>query len=311
MIAATRCTAAARLVLSKPSSGHVQVRYFVAVVPLLCAGGWTLWTGPGHAADPASAVVWAASIAGFVYLARAALSSNPNLAEQIDDASGRLRDQLASTDALKKPILSFASTGQDVVASVKEVQDGTRVLISQLKAMKEEARDAVAPIIADRDRALKAESDAVTGLMQAYRTLWSLRGQGEASAFVEQAATEFEREHLPRVGVSLINEVGVTVDYRLHQVDGADEPSHDVPAGAVLRVVRPGFRRRGEVVGRADVVRACAANAPAPSETLESAVVAAPEVPGAQPTGGPDIRELPPEPQGADTTTPTDANGDA
>lgn len=276
--------------------GHVQVRYIVAIVPLLCAGGWTLWTGPSHAADPASAAVWAASIAGFVYLARAALSSNPNLAEQIDDAAARLKDQLASTEALKKPILTFASTGQDVVASVKEVQEGTRVLMSQLKAMKEEARDAVAPIIADRDRALKAESDAVTGLMQAYRTLWSLRGQGEASVFVEQAATEFEREHLPRVGLSIINEVGAAVDYRIHQVDGADEPSADVPPGAVLRIVRPGFRRRGEVVGRADVVRACVPDVLIASDPSASASVSAPGVPAVEPIGEPAVPELPAAP---------------
>jgi hypothetical protein len=256
-------------------------------------------------------VVWAAGIAGFVYLARAALASNPDLAERIDDASGRLRDQLASTEALKKPILSFASTGQDVIASVKEVHEGTRALASQLKAMKEEARDAVAPVIVERDRALKAESDAVTGLMEAYGTLWSLRGQGEASEFVEQAATAFEREHLPRAGLSIISEVGAAVDYRIHQVDGADEPSHDVPPGAVIRVLRPGFRRRGEVVGRAVVVRARVPDPEPPSDIAASPSVPALEASGPHPNGESPAPEPAATPSDHTTAKPGDAQGDA
>jgi molecular chaperone GrpE (heat shock protein) len=235
---------------------QAHMRYLLAIVPLLCAGGWTILAGKRHAVDPASAAVWAASIVGFVYLARAAFSSNPDLAGQIDEAAGRLKDQLASSDVLKKAIGALTASQQTAVENVKEIQEGTRALVTQLKGMKEEAREALAPVIADRDRALKGELDAVAALQEAYCTLWRLLGEGDASTLIQQVATEFERLHLPRVGLAPINEVGVTVDFRLHEVQGSDEPSQEVPAGAVLRVVRPGFRRRGEVLGRAVVVRA-------------------------------------------------------
>jgi len=291
--------------------GHVHVRYLLALVPLLCAGGWTLWTGPSHAADPASALVWAASIAGFVYLARAASTSNPNLAEQIDDAAGRLKDQLASSDVLKKAIGALTASQQTAVENVKEVQEGTKSLIAQLKGMKEQAQDAIAPVIADRDRALKAESEAVTALQEAYCTLWRLMGESETSPLIEQVATEFERLHLPRVGLSTLKETGVPVDYRLHQVHGADEPSQEVPPGAVLRVVRPGFRRRGEVIGRAEVVRARAPDVLPVVEPSASASASAPEAAAGTAVSEPLAPELPAAASAPTPDTAADAGDDA
>lgn len=275
---------------------EVQVSFLVALLPLLCAGVWTLLVAPEHAADPASAAVWAASIAGFVYIARATLSSNPNLAEQIDEAAGRLKDQLANSDVLKKAIAALTLSQQTAVENVKEVQDGTRALIAQLKAMKDEAHDAVASVVAERDRALRAEADAIAGLQEAYCTLWRLMGEGESSSLVGQVATEFERLYLPRVGLSAISEKGVAVDFRLHIVHGTDEPSHEVPPGAVVRVVRPGFRRRGEVIGRAEVVRARAPDVIPTSTASASQADLALGVAGSQHLSVPPVPEPPATP---------------
>ncbi len=241
------------------------MRYIVAIVPLLCGGGWTLWTGPSHAADPASAAVWAASIAGFVYLARATLASNPNLAEQIDEAAGRLKDQLASSDVLKKAIGALTVSQQTAVENVKEVEERTKALLTELQRMKGETQEAMRAVLAERDRAQRAEADAVAGLQEAYCTVWRLAAEPDASPVLSQLATEFDRQYLAKVGFVAINGVGVAVEYKLHRVVGADEPTDTVPPGAVLRVVRPGFHRNGEVVERAEVVR---------SRAVELAVVA-------------------------------------
>lgn len=256
MINATRCTSSLRLVLSEPSSGLVQVRYLVVVVPLLCAGGWTLSTGPSHAADPASALVWAASIAGFVYLARTALSSNPNLAEQIDDAAGRLKDQLASSDVLKKAIGALTVSQQTAVENVKQAEERTKALLTELQRMKGETREAVAAVLAERDLAQRSQAGAVAGLQEAYCTVWRLAAQANASPVLRHLATEFEEVYLAQIGVTAINEVGVVVESKLHRVVEADEQTDSVPPGSVLRVVRPGFQRGGEVFERAEVVRA-------------------------------------------------------
>lgn len=282
------------------------MRYFIVAVPLLCAAGWTLWISVGNSADPASAAVWASSIAGFAYLA--ALAMTPNLADQIEGAAERLKAQLASSDSLRKTIGALTVSQQTAVENVKAVEDRTMAILTELQRMKADDREALTTVLAERDRAQKAEAEAVAGLQESYCTVWRLGAEAEPDALqlLEQVRDDLDRRLFPRVGLSSIKTTGVPVDDKLHKVVRGDEPTDRVEPGAVVRIERPGFQRRGDVLQRAEVVRACRPEARAASDSSSddaSAVVAPVDAALTVESASSDLQVSPSEPP---LTTPTD-----
>ena len=283
-----------------------RVRYFIVAVPLLCAACWTLWKSVGNSADPASAAVWASSIAGFAYLATLAIT--PNLSDQIDGAAERLKAQLAGSDSLRKTIVTLTHSLPTALENLKTVADRTTAILTDLQRMKADDREALKTVLAERDRAQKAEAEAVAGLQQSYCTVWRLAAEAEPDArqLLEQVRDELDRSIFTRVGLSSIKTTGVPVDDKLHDVVRGDEPTDCVEPGAVVRIVRPGFQRRGDVLQRAEVVRACRPEARAASDSSSddaSAVVAPVDAALTVESASSDLQVSPSEPP---LTTPTD-----
>jgi len=258
--------------------GYIQAALSLSLFGVFGLMLWPPVVSASGNLDTAEALVCAVCVLGYVFVALSLIAANPNLAEQINDAERRLRDQLASLETWKKPIAALTASQQTAVENVQEANEMIRVLVEQLKRMSDEQRGAIAPVMAERDKAVTSERRAVAELYNAYCTIWRLKMDDDSNDLIQQVALEFERVRFPRVGIEPIMATGVPVDDRLHNVAAPDEQSKDIPSGSVFRVIRPGYQWNGVVEERAEVVRASALNRPLPHQSSVATQHPAPEI---------------------------------
>ena len=247
--------------------------FFFAIVPLVCAAGFLALSGAAHAADPASGAVVAASVLAFAYLAKSATSRN--LGEQIGDAARRLRDEMAAADALRKTIDRSTISQQNAAEKVDQARERTQVLVDELRKAQSEVTTSVEKVLAERDRAHASAQVAAEELLEAHSTVWRLAAESGGHELLAQAARQFEVRHLRQLGVSPIVDTGVAVNDDQHDVE-AEAPTAEGGVNTVVRVLRPGYMRGGQVIRRAKVVRGRPHEAPPPAAPAADALAAAP-----------------------------------